>query len=84
MLGYRRKAWTKPITATPEVIDSPLAAFLGVRYPEGVKLPVKVLFQLRLTDGRCNVVFEDSDRSRWKVSPANYDAVQQELRPVFD
>lgn len=50
----------------------------------GQTLPVKVLFQLRLTDGRYDVMFEDSDRSRWKVSPANFREMQKELQPAFD
>lgn len=72
------------ITTKPTTIEDELADFLADRYPDGQATPVKVLFQLRLTDGRYDVLFEDGDRLRWKVSATNYRQIQQELRPVFD
>ncbi|WP_147916302.1 hypothetical protein [Ruania zhangjianzhongii] len=77
-------AWIKPVSVPPALVDDPLNAFVAERYPEGATPPVKMLFQLELATGNYNVEYEDSDRARWKVSPANYQAVQAELKPVFE
>ncbi|MCW4457987.1 hypothetical protein [Microbacterium sp. MPKO10] len=77
-------AWVKPISAEPASLEKPLADFVADRYPNGQTPPVKILFQLRLTDGSYDTTYEDSDRSRWQVSPNNFEQIQQDLKPVFD
>lgn len=77
-------SWVKPITAQPDILDDPLADFIADRYPHRQTPPVKILFQLRLTDGSYDTTFEDSDRSRWKVSPHNFEQIQHDLKPHFD
>lgn len=78
------ESWVKPIAAEPTVLDDPLESFVADRYPDGAKSPVKMLFQLELPTGNYNVEYEDTDMSRWKVSPTNYEEIQSELKPQFD
>lgn len=46
--------------------------------------PVKLLLQFDQPSGRYKVEFEETDTNRWKVTPANIETIQQDLRPVFD
>lgn len=50
---------------------------------EGAALPVSLLVQFERATGRYEITFEDSDSSRWAVSPANIKSIREELRPAF-
>ena len=43
--------------------------------------PVAVLLQFERDTGRYELTFEDSDPSRWKVTPANFETIADDLRP---
>lgn len=77
-------SWTEAISVNPKLVANDLETFLNQRYPDGQERPVKLLFQLRLTDGTYAVAYEDTDRGRWAVSPTTADQVREELRPSFD
>ena len=81
--AYGSSGWVRPVSADPDVVRDPLVAFMKDRYPDAATMPVKVLFQLRLSDGAYDVTFEDSDRTRWQVTPLNYAQVPAELKPNF-
>lgn len=72
------------VASRPSGIQPAVQAFLESRYPEGEDLPVTFLLQFERTTGRYEVVFEDTDPARWKVTPANLDDVREVLRPRFD
>ncbi|MFV0452821.1 MAG: hypothetical protein ACK5LS_11390 [Propioniciclava sp.] len=60
---------------------------LAVRVAESATgdpvLPVSMLVQVERSSGRCRVVVEPTDTSRWQVTPQNLAAIRQELRPTF-
>ncbi|MEU4567575.1 hypothetical protein [Micromonospora sp. NPDC023956] len=64
-------------------IESAVQAYLGSHYQPGDLLPVKILVQFDRTTGRYQVTFEDTDRERWTVKPANYREMREALRPKF-
>ncbi|WP_165962808.1 hypothetical protein [Occultella glacieicola] len=44
-------------------------------------MPENLLVQFDRAVGQYKVIFEDTDSSRWKVTPENSDEVRAELRP---
>ena len=81
--AYGGLDWVRPVSVDPDFVRDPLLAFMRDRYAGDDVMPVKVLFQLRLSDGSYDLTFEDSDRSRWQVTPLNFVDVRTELRPQF-
>lgn len=71
------------ITARPSLLIPSVEAYLADRYPDGQPLPVKFLVQFDRDVKAYEITFEDSDASRWQVTPATIDAVEAELRPTL-
>jgi hypothetical protein len=70
-----------PTSSRPSGIRPALEAFLDDRFgPDGV-LPVKMLVQYDRDTQRYEVTFEDTDASRWMVTPANVEKVPEQIRP---
>lgn len=58
--------------------------YFASHYAPGDTLPVQTLVQFERASGRYDITFEDTDRDRWKMSPANVRTFRQGLRPQFD
>lgn len=74
---------TTPVSCRWDDIRETVDAYLDSLYQPGDKLPVKILVQFDRTNGQYDVTFEDSDESRWKITPRNVDELPGELRPNF-
>lgn len=72
------------VACDPWVVRDAVKAFTDSRYSPGEALPVKVLVQFDRTSGRYNVEFEDTDETRWKVTPRTFRTLREELRPRFN
>lgn len=72
------------VTASPYEIRSAVKEYTDSYYKPGEPIPASLLVQFDRTSGRYEVTFEDTDASRWKVTPANFDSIGDELRPHFD
>lgn len=81
--AYSADGTVSAVASHPYHAKSAVAAYTDSYYgPEG-KLPAAILVQFDRTSGKYEVIFEDEDASRWKVTPANIDAIREELRPQF-
>jgi hypothetical protein len=56
-------------------------AYTDSHYQPGEPLPLKILLQFDRVSGTYNVLFEESDEDRWKVTPRNFRELREELRP---
>lgn len=72
------------VAADAWAVKPAVDAYMGSYFKEGDALPVQVLVQLDRTNGKYNVTFEDSDETRWKMTPRNRKVFREELRPTFD
>ncbi|WP_404437442.1 hypothetical protein LG322_02200 [Microbacterium aerolatum] len=70
-------------SARPSTIEQEATAYLNGYFKAGEPWPVKLLVQFDRTKREYEIVFEDTDASRWNVSPSNLDEIRQELRPKF-
>lgn len=68
----------------PSGIQPAMDAYAENYYKPDEAWPVKILVQFDRTLGKYEVTFEDSDASRWAVTPENIDHIAEELRPKFD
>ena len=57
------------VAADAWAVKPAVDAYMGSYFKEGDALPVQVLVQLDRTNGKYNVTFEDSDETRWKMTP---------------
>lgn len=71
-------------SARPSLIEQAVIAYMESYYTPGSTLPVKVLVQFDDRQGDYEVTFEDTDSTRWQVTPANLDEIREKLRPKFD
>ena len=72
------------VASHPFHVESAVNAYTESLYKPGAALPVAILVQFDRTKGEYEVTFEDSDVSRWKVTPANIDEIREKLRPKFE
>lgn len=72
------------VASRPSAIRPTVNAYTESLYEPGAALPVAILVQFDRTKGEYEVTFEDSDVSRWKVTPANIDEIREKVRPSFD
>ncbi|MGL3149281.1 hypothetical protein ACSS7Z_02850 [Microbacterium sp. A82] len=72
------------VASRPSAVRPLVNAYTESYYKPGAALPVKILVQFDRTNGEYEVTFEDSDTSRWKVTPQNYQEIREELRPKLD
>ncbi|WP_406247046.1 hypothetical protein ACI7YT_16565 [Microbacterium sp. M] len=83
--GYVYSADGKPsaTSARPTRIEPAVTAYMESYFQPDDALPVKILIQFDRTSGNYEVTFEDTDVTRWQVTPANIDTIREELRPQF-
>jgi hypothetical protein len=72
------------VASDPWAVAPAVNAYTDSYYKPGEALPVQLLIQFDRTSGRYNVTFEDTDETRWKVTPRNFKELREELRPKFD
>ncbi|MCC2028757.1 hypothetical protein [Microbacterium tenebrionis] len=72
------------VAADAWAVKPAVDAYMGSYFKDGDALPVQVLVQLDRTNGKYNVTFEDTDETRWKMTPRNRKVFREELRPTFD
>lgn len=72
------------VAADPRAVEAAVTAYTDGYFQPGEALPVKLLVQFERTTGRYEVTFEDSDETRWKLTPRNRTTIHDELRPSFD
>jgi len=81
---YFTEGTSSAVSVRPSRIEPSVAAYAAAYYEPGQSLPVKMLVQFDRTAGEYEVTFEDTDASRWQVTPQNLDQVRDDLRPKFD
>jgi hypothetical protein len=79
--AYSPDGTVSAIASRPSQIKPAVDAYLADRYPDGQPLPAKFLLQFDRDAKAYEITFEDTDPLRWKVTPQNFEAVQQELKP---
>jgi len=82
--AYSPDGTISAVTVSPRAVRPEVERYLAGYFGPDDALPIKLLVQFDSTTGRYGVTFEDTDAERWKVSPANIDAIREELRPAFD
>ena len=71
------------VTVSPYDIRPAVKAYTDQHYAQGESLPVSLLVQFDRGTGRFEVTFEDTDEDRWRVTPATFSSIRDELRPNF-
>ena len=67
-------------SVAPWDIDESLTPYLSELYSDG-NYPIRMLAQFNRDTGRYNIEFEDTDTTRWQITPANLDQAREALRP---
>ncbi|MDT9595069.1 hypothetical protein RDV89_18420 [Nocardioides zeae] len=68
-------------SARPSGINDAVAAYTASHFAPGEALPACLLVQFDRTSGRYEVTFEDTDATRWDVTPDNVDTMAASMRP---
>lgn len=71
------------VAADPWAVAAAVRAYTDSYYQAGDAMPLKILVELDRTSGKYNVTFEDTDESRWKMTPKNRKVFREELRPTL-
>ncbi|MDT3317336.1 hypothetical protein Q9S71_10950 [Microbacterium sp. KSW4-11] len=79
--AYSPDGTVSAVASRPSQIKPAVDAYLADRYPEGAELPAKFLLQFDRDAKAYEITFEDTDPMRWKVTPDNFEAIRQELKP---
>ena len=72
------------VASHPYYAKAAVNAYLESYYKPGDPLPAAILVQFDRTSGQYEVTFEDTDATRWRVTPANIGSMGEQLRPAFD
>ncbi|WP_404391795.1 hypothetical protein [Humibacillus xanthopallidus] len=72
------------VASDPWAVRSAVKAYTDSYYQSGEALPRKVLVQFDRRAREYNIAFEETDETRWKVTPQNFRELREELRPTFD
>jgi hypothetical protein len=72
------------VAADPWAVKEAVDAYTSTYYKPDEPLPVQVLVELDRTTGKYKVTFEDTDATRWKMTPRNRKDFRESLRPKFD
>jgi hypothetical protein len=79
--AYASDGAATPVASRPSAIKPALDAFLADRFGPDGRLPVQMLVQYDRERRRYELTFEDTDATRWKVTPMNVDEMPEQLRP---
>lgn len=69
------------VASRPSAVRPAVEAYVTSTFQTSETLPVKVLVQFDRTSGKYEFIFEDTDTTRWAVSPATVNEISEELRP---
>lgn len=72
------------VASDPWAVRTAVDAYTSSYYKPDDVLPVQMLLELNRRSGKYRVTFEDSDDTRWKMTPRNRRTFREELRPKFD
>jgi hypothetical protein len=81
--AYAADRTSAAVASRPSGVQPAVDAYLESKYQPDQQPPLKLLVQFDRTSGTYEVTFEDTDASRWKVTPANINQIAEELRPDF-
>ena len=70
-------------SARPTLIEPAVNAYLESSFPSEDARPVKMLVQFDRATGNYEITFEDTDVTRWQVTPATLGTIRDDLRPRF-
>jgi len=82
--AYAADGTASAVASRPSAVRPAVDAYLRSRDAPGAALPVAILVQFDRSLGEYEVTIEDTDASRWKVTPSNLDDIRERLRPAFD
>lgn len=82
--AYSPGGAVSPVASRPTGIKPALDAYTESYYKPGEALPVAILVQFDRAKGEYEVTFEDTDATRWRVTPENIATIAEQLRPTFD
>jgi len=71
------------VAGRPSSIIPAVDAYVSGYFKPGDALPVKLLVQFDRTSGKYLITFEDTDDTRWKITPKNYKELREALRPTL-
>jgi hypothetical protein len=72
------------VASDPWAVRPAVKAYTDSHYQPGEVLPRKALVQFDRVTGKYDVTFEDTDETRWKVTPQSFRELREELRPKPD
>ncbi|MGO2518536.1 MAG: hypothetical protein ACTH8F_00285 [Microbacterium sp.] len=81
---YSPDGTISPVAAGTHAVKPAVSAYTSSYFAAGEALPVQMLVQLDRTKGKYVVTFEDTDATRWKMTPRNRNEFHATLRPTFD
>ncbi|NYE21210.1 hypothetical protein [Microbacterium immunditiarum] len=82
--AYSPGGAVSPVASRPTGIKPALDAYTESYYKPGEALPVAILVQFDRVKGEYEVTFEDTDATRWQVTPENIATIAEQLRPKLD
>lgn len=85
--GYLYSSSGGTPTATsmsPALIEDAVSQYVACHADPAERMPVKILVQFDRTSGASVVTLEARNSARWSVTPRNYEAMREELRPHLD
>lgn len=71
------------VASRPSGIEPAVTAYTESYYKPGEPLPVQILVQFDRATGTYETTFEDTDPTRWQVTPANIKEIAEKLKPSF-
>lgn len=80
---YSPEGRISAVAADPWAVREAVKAYTDGYYAQGEPLPRKILLQFDRTSGKYNILFEESDETRWKATPRNFRELREELRPAL-
>lgn len=79
--AYSANGEVSAVASRPSAVTPAVMSYLASRYKPDELLPCSLLVQYSRESGKYDVTFEDTDSTRWSVTPANLDAMREELKP---
>lgn len=79
--AYTADGQSCAVASRPSGLFPTLTKYLDEKYQPDERVPVKLLVQFNRDSGGYLITFEDTDTSRWQVTPENVYTIQEQLRP---
>ncbi len=72
------------VAARPSAVLPFVDAYISTLYKPDDAFPVKFLVEYSRASGKYRITFEDTDTTRWSITPKNHQEQREALRPVFE